>query len=331
MLFTNDGELAHRLTHPRYDHPKTYRVLLEGSPSEATLDVWRRGVVIDSQRTRPADVEKIIKTRRGTLVEVRLWEGRKRQIRKVAAALGHPALELVRVGLGPLELGDLPTGAWRRLTDEEVAALRAIRQMRRRAPYGEAARRASAPRGDRRPGPRPERTGRGGQRERLGRTEGGFRGERDSERSDRPRWPRRPGEADREQPGRFPRPDERDRGRPPRSRPTGHSAPTGRTGRDERRSGDRDRARGPRRPEEPDRRERGRADRPPRSEGGDRPRRPIGPSRPGGAGRSQRPGKPARPGGGGQSRRPDRPPRGGDRPERPSSSRRPPRRGKDER
>ncbi len=137
MLFTNDGDLAHILTHPRYEHPKTYHVLVEGTPSEKTLAAWRRGIILDGERTLPAEVKVVRKTRDGALLEVVMREGRKRQIRRIAAALGHPALRIERIRLGPLELGNLPRGAWRRLTEEEVAALKAIREQarqRRRLP-----------------------------------------------------------------------------------------------------------------------------------------------------------------------------------------------------
>lgn len=130
LLFTDDGDLAHRLTHPRYEHPKTYHAVVEGSPTEKTLDVWRRGIMLDGERTAPAEIKKIGKTRGGTLLEITLHEGRKRQVRRIAAALGHPVLKLVRVKLGPLELGNLPSGAWRRLTEQEVALLQAIRNER---------------------------------------------------------------------------------------------------------------------------------------------------------------------------------------------------------
>ena len=134
MLFTNDGELAHKLTHPRYDHPKTYHVTVDGKPSEKTLETWRRGISLDGTRTRATEVRVISKQRDTTVLEIVMREGRKRQIRRVAAALGHPAQRLVRVKLGPLELGNLPVGAWRRLTDEEIAALSAIREKKTRPP-----------------------------------------------------------------------------------------------------------------------------------------------------------------------------------------------------
>lgn len=128
MLFTNDGDLAHRLTHPSYEHPKTYRVLVSGHPQEETLEQWRRGVAVEGQQTLPAEVKRVNKTRDGTWLEVVMREGRKRQIRKVAASLGHPVVQLERVKLGPLELGNLPSGSWRRLTDDEIRALKRIRK-----------------------------------------------------------------------------------------------------------------------------------------------------------------------------------------------------------
>jgi 23S rRNA pseudouridine2605 synthase len=127
MLFTDDGQLAHRLTHPRYEHTKTYQVLVEGRPSEQTVEKWRHGIKLDGKATNPAGVQVLRKTREGTWLEVIMSEGRKRQIRRVAARLGHPALQIRRVKIGPLELGDLPSGAWRRLTDTEIASLQAVR------------------------------------------------------------------------------------------------------------------------------------------------------------------------------------------------------------
>lgn len=131
MLFTNDGELAYKLTHPSYEHPKLYRVQVEGHPTDETLERWRRGLDLNGKRTLPAGVRRLRKTREGAELEVTLREGRKRQIRRVAARLGHPVRRIERIGLGPLRLGDLPSGAWRRLTDEEIDALRAIRKQQR--------------------------------------------------------------------------------------------------------------------------------------------------------------------------------------------------------
>jgi pseudouridine synthase len=124
LLFTNDGDLAHKLTHPRYEHPKVYRVLVSGSPTEKTLDTWRRGITLDGKRTRSCTIERLQKSKEGTWLEITLKEGRKRQIRRVASVLEHPALSIERTAIGPLKLGNLPSGGWRRLTVEEVAALK---------------------------------------------------------------------------------------------------------------------------------------------------------------------------------------------------------------
>jgi pseudouridine synthase len=132
ILLTNDGNLAHKLTHPRYEHPKTYQVLVKDMPSEDVLASWRRGVILEGRRTAQAEVRVLKKEGHNTWLEIVLREGRKRQIRRVAAMLGHPAMRVIRVGLGPLVLGDLQPGAWRRLKPEEVKALSKVREARRR-------------------------------------------------------------------------------------------------------------------------------------------------------------------------------------------------------
>jgi pseudouridine synthase len=132
ILMTNDGDLAHKLTHPRYEHPKTYRVLVQGMPSEDVLVSWRRGVILEGQKTAQAHVRILKKEGHNTWLEIVLREGRKRQIRRVAAILGHPAMRVIRVGLGPLELGDLQPGTWRHLKPGEVKALSKVRESRLR-------------------------------------------------------------------------------------------------------------------------------------------------------------------------------------------------------
>ncbi|MCX7681159.1 MAG: rRNA pseudouridine synthase [Anaerolineae bacterium] len=123
ILLTDDGELANRLTHPRYAHEREYLVLVEGKPDEVTLEQWRRGVFLDGRLTAPAQVN-IVRTEEGrTWLQVILREGRKRQIRRVGAMLGHPVLRLIRVRIGPLRLGNLQPGEWRALTPEEIQAL----------------------------------------------------------------------------------------------------------------------------------------------------------------------------------------------------------------
>ncbi|HRN67631.1 MAG TPA: pseudouridine synthase [Promineifilum sp.] len=124
VLMTNDGALAHRLTHPRYGHEKVYDVTVEGDISEELLDQWRHGVVLDGRITAPAPIEVVERTQQATRLRITLREGRKRQIRRIAAALGHPVQRLIRERIGPLALGDLPPGQWRYLTEREISKLK---------------------------------------------------------------------------------------------------------------------------------------------------------------------------------------------------------------
>jgi len=122
ILLTNDGELAHRLTHPRFGVEKVYRAQVAGGPvGTAALRRLRTGVELEDGRTAPARVRRLGAQR----IEITLREGRKRQVRRMCDAVGHPVLALERVRLGPLELGELPLGAHRQLSVAEVAALRA--------------------------------------------------------------------------------------------------------------------------------------------------------------------------------------------------------------
>lgn len=131
ILLTDDGALAHRLTHPRYEHAKEYHVYVEGRPGEETLKQWREGVFLDGRRTASAEVTIMRREKGHTWLRLVLHEGRKRQIRRVAAMLGHAVHRLIRVRIGPLELGDLKPGQWRQLTPPEVEALRSTVQKRR--------------------------------------------------------------------------------------------------------------------------------------------------------------------------------------------------------
>jgi pseudouridine synthase len=128
ILLTDDGELANLLTHPRYRHDKEYLVLVNGHPSEKTLETWQRGVLIDDKPTAPARIGVIESQRDSTLLRVQMHEGRKRQIRRVASLLGHPVRELKRVRLGPLQLGSLELGQWRYLTDKEIGELESLKR-----------------------------------------------------------------------------------------------------------------------------------------------------------------------------------------------------------
>ena len=139
LLLTSDGWLIHRLGHPRYHQPKTYLVQVERQPDGTALTALRRGVFVKGRRTAPAQVELLpaepdlpprpvpIRYRKSVptaWLRLVLTEGRKRQVRRMTAAVGHPALRLVRVGMGPLELGDLQPGEWRELAPGELDSLR---------------------------------------------------------------------------------------------------------------------------------------------------------------------------------------------------------------
>jgi 23S rRNA pseudouridine2605 synthase len=126
VLLTNDGDLANALTHPRYEHEKEYRVLVEGEPSASTLKAWRHGVLLEGQKTAPAKVEVTGGDRGLTWVRVIMHEGRKRQIREVAGMLGHPVKYLQRVRVGPIRLINLRVGEWRHLSAAEIKLLQGL-------------------------------------------------------------------------------------------------------------------------------------------------------------------------------------------------------------
>ena len=130
MLLTNDGELAHLLTHPRYEHAKEYHVRVAGRPDDEALQRWRKGVHLDGKRTAPARVSLIRGESNHTWLRVVLREGRKRQIRRVAAMLGHPVDRLIRVRIGPVHLGELEPGEWRRLTRRELERLERLKKQK---------------------------------------------------------------------------------------------------------------------------------------------------------------------------------------------------------
>ena len=126
ILMTNDGDLAHKLTHPRYGHEKTYKVVVEGRISQEALSRWQKGVYLDGRKTAPAKITVIQQDVSFTRLEIVMREGRKRQIRRVANMLGFPVRQLVREKIGSLTLGNLKLGEWRHLTTKEVATLKAI-------------------------------------------------------------------------------------------------------------------------------------------------------------------------------------------------------------
>ncbi len=122
ILLTNDGELANRLTHPRYEVPKTYRVRVRGGPvGEQALHVLRAGVELEDGPTAPSQVRRVGDGE--DELELTIREGRNRQVRRMCEAVGHPVLALQRIAFGPLRLGGLQPGAHRRLGEVELRAL----------------------------------------------------------------------------------------------------------------------------------------------------------------------------------------------------------------
>ena len=119
LLLTNDGELAHRLTHPSFGVEKEYVAELEGSPSRAALRRLREGVELDDGTTAPARAALL----EPSVVRLTVHEGRNRQVRRMCDAVGHPVVRLIRTRIGPLADRSLAPGAWRKLTGDEVRSL----------------------------------------------------------------------------------------------------------------------------------------------------------------------------------------------------------------
>ena len=142
LLLTDDGALQHRLTDPKFAHPRTYWAQVEGVPNERALDQLKAGVNVQEYRTRPAEVRLLshepqlpprdppIRFRKSiptAWIELILTEGRNRQVRRMTAAVGFPTLRLVRFAIGRLTLAGLKPGQWRRLAGPEVAQLKSQR------------------------------------------------------------------------------------------------------------------------------------------------------------------------------------------------------------
>lgn len=126
MLLTNDGDLTQKLTHPRYEQEKEYRVLVARHPDAEQLATWRRGVVLpDGKRSAPADVRIERAQGKGIWLRVIMHEGRKREIRETARTLGLPVAKLIRIRIGSLRVGNLKAGEARLLSAQEVADLKA--------------------------------------------------------------------------------------------------------------------------------------------------------------------------------------------------------------
>ena len=123
LLLTNDTQFAERLTNPDFKAPKTYLVKASTVLSDEQLEQLRRGVELKDGITRPAEVVRLRDSSKYTHLEITITEGRNRQVRRMLEAVGSKVLKLVRTRIGPLAIGDLPIGKWRRLTKSEVRAL----------------------------------------------------------------------------------------------------------------------------------------------------------------------------------------------------------------
>lgn len=123
LLFTNDGEFANAMTHPRKHVPKTYRVTVRPGINEEQLTALTQGIIIDDRKTAPAEVRVVTKEENRVVLEVILYEGRNRQIRKMCEEIGLEVARLKRTAIGSVKLGMLKQGDWRNLTDDEVRKL----------------------------------------------------------------------------------------------------------------------------------------------------------------------------------------------------------------
>ena len=124
LLFTNDGDMIHALLHPSSEVPREYRAWVRGVPDSRALAALAQGVELEDGPARAEDVRLLKSRKDGAVLRLVLREGRKREVRRLLEAVGHPVRRLLRVRFGPVELGDLPPGKWRELSGREVRALR---------------------------------------------------------------------------------------------------------------------------------------------------------------------------------------------------------------
>lgn len=126
LLLTNDGDLAFKLTHPSSEIFKTYIAEVDGVPSKENQEKFREGLEIDGRLTSKSKIKVIKKTKFGSALEISIYEGRNRQVRKMCSAIGHPVNKLKRVSIGDLELENLELGKWRSLSNDEIKYLKGL-------------------------------------------------------------------------------------------------------------------------------------------------------------------------------------------------------------
>jgi 23S rRNA pseudouridine2605 synthase len=123
LILTNDGDLTQKVLHPSNEINRTYLARVTGRPSETQLDALRQGILLEGQKTWPARIRVVRNDRDSTSIEITIHEGRKRQVRKMFAAIGYPVQELSRTAYAKLELGNLPIGRFRELTKKDLEKL----------------------------------------------------------------------------------------------------------------------------------------------------------------------------------------------------------------
>jgi len=131
LLLTNDGEMTFALTHPKYEIGKTYLVIVSGLPDKDKLKRFQKGLRLADGPTAPAKVRFMKKLGSNALLEITIYEGRNRQIRRMCETIGHPVLELKRVAMGFLTLAGLESGKYRYLKKEEIRKLQALIEKRK--------------------------------------------------------------------------------------------------------------------------------------------------------------------------------------------------------
>ena len=126
LLFTNDGEWAYRLTHPKYQIPRTYKVTMEGTITDQAMNRLRDGVPLHDGPSGSSSVTLLSKNERQTLIRMTITQGRSRQVRRMLEAVGYRVVHLVRISYGNLQLGNLKSGQYRYLLDNEIGAMKKL-------------------------------------------------------------------------------------------------------------------------------------------------------------------------------------------------------------
>lgn len=126
LLMTNDGDFAHLITHPKHEFPKTYRAKVKGVLDDHQINELEKGIYLDDGKTAPAKLKKVSKEEMNSWLEITIYEGRKRQVRRMFDRVGHSVIKLKRIKTGTLVLGDLPEGSFRYLTPEEIQSLKEL-------------------------------------------------------------------------------------------------------------------------------------------------------------------------------------------------------------